>query len=219
MSNIKVKDGFQIRQDLIEFAPQLYLRMGKIHEACGPAKIRIAILLASTIKGLIVWIRPNWENTILNMDGLSDWFSPKRLLLINADNKNDLFFATEEILRSGLPSLTITELPQIPNNIQMQRLNFSIKKGKVYGGSNATIGLILTPHKGGATNIDSRWYASPLPCWKYSKNTIYPTLKQKWYISRLFSRIGPSKEWSLESVQTNENNQTPKQKLILTPFK
>lgn len=73
-----------------------------MHEICGPAKIQIAILIGAKTKGLIVWVRPNWEDFIINTDSISDWFSPNRLLFVNAKSKNDLFSATEEVLRSGL---------------------------------------------------------------------------------------------------------------------
>ena len=43
-----------------------------MHEICGPAKIRIAILIGAKTTGLIVWIRPNWENFIINTDSISD---------------------------------------------------------------------------------------------------------------------------------------------------
>ena len=74
----------------IEFAPNIYLKIGRIHEICGPAKTRVAILVGAKTKGLIVWIRPDWENSILNTDSISNWFSPNQLLLINAKSKNDI---------------------------------------------------------------------------------------------------------------------------------
>ena len=61
-----------------EFVSKLGMKHGKIHECCGPAKIRIAIMIAATTKGQIIWIRPSWDATTLNVDGVSNWFSPKR---------------------------------------------------------------------------------------------------------------------------------------------
>ena len=49
-----------INQKFISFAPNLYLKLGKMHEICGPAKIRIAILVAAKTADLIVWKRPSW---------------------------------------------------------------------------------------------------------------------------------------------------------------
>ena len=219
MNELKIGSDFLPYQNSIEFAPNLHLKMGKIHEACGPAKIRIAILLAAKTRGLIVWIRLNSGNTDLNMDDISNWFSPNRLLLINVDSQSDLFFATEEILRSGISELTITEVIRIPNNVQMRRLNLSIKKGILSSGMNSNIGLILTPNKGGATNIDSRWHACSLPCWSTSTNNIYPTLRHKWHISRLFSKTEPNKGWFLEGILPNENDRNSTPKLLLTPSK
>ena len=74
----------------------------------------------------MVWIRHNCEEFILNFDSISDWFSPRRLLFINAKNKNDLFYATEEVLRSGTSEIMITEPPEIPNSLQIRRLNLAM---------------------------------------------------------------------------------------------
>ena len=102
-------------QQYIEFVPNIYLKARKIHEICGPAKIRIATFIGSQTKGLIVWIRPDWDNFVINTDSISNWFSPNQLLLIKAKNKNDLFFVTEEVLRSGISEVTIIEPPETPN--------------------------------------------------------------------------------------------------------
>ena len=81
-------------QQYIEFVPNIYLKAKKIHEVCGPAKMRMVTFIASKTKGLIVWIRPDWNDLIINTDSISDWFSPNQLLLINAKSKNDLFFGS-----------------------------------------------------------------------------------------------------------------------------
>ena len=98
-----------VNQKFISFALNLYLKLRKMHEICGPARIRIAILVAAKkTADLIVWIRPNWENFIMNTEGISDWFSPSQLLFVNAKNRNDLFSTTEEVRRSGISTITIT---------------------------------------------------------------------------------------------------------------
>ena len=194
----------------IEFAPNIYLKIGKIHEICGPAKIRIATLVSAKTKGLIVWIRPNWENSTINTDGISDWFSPNQLLLINAKSKNDLLFATEEVLRSGISEVTITELPVIPSALQMRRIRLAINSGIKLNNTKKPLSLILSPNEGGATNIESRWYASTLACWHSLANEENSALEQKWYIKRLFSKTDPIKEWSIETLSSDKKNIPPR---------
>ena len=68
------------------------------------------------------------------------------------------------------------------------------------------LGLILSPKKGGATSIESHWFASTLPCWKNLDDKHDGSLKHKWYIKRLFSRTDPIKEWSIETHTYFEEN-------------
>ena len=205
-----LKKNHLITKEYVEFAPNIYLKVGKIHEICGPAKIRIPILLGAKTNGLIVWIRPNWEDFIINTDGISNWFSPNQLLLINAKNKNDLFFATEEVLRSGISEVTITEFPEIPNSLQMRRIHLAITSGVKSNNGKKPLGLILSPNRGGATSIESRWYTSTLPCWIDLINKDHRILNQKWYLKRLFSRTEPIKEWSVETINYKKENAFPK---------
>ena len=192
-------------QQYVEFAPNIYLKAGKIHEICGPARIRIATFIGSQTKGLIVWIRPDWDNFIVNTDSISNWFSPNQLLLIKAKNKNDLFFVAEEVLRSGISEVTITEPSETPNSLQMRRIHLAMVSGTKSNNTKKPLGLILSPNKKGATSIDSRWYASTLPCWNNSTNKDSGYLKQKWYLKRSFSRTEPIKEWSIETVNSEKN--------------
>ena len=202
INNFKTTDP--LTQLYIEFAPNIYLKAGKIHEICGPAKVRIVTLIGAKTKGLIVWIRPDWEDFIINTDCISNWFSPNQLLLINAKNKNDLFFATEEVLRSGISEITITELSEIPSSLQMRRINLAMSSGIKSNNAKKPLSLILSPNKGGATSIESRWYVSTLCCWNNLTDRRNNCLKHKWYIKRLFSRTNPIKEWSIETIKSEK---------------
>ena len=137
----------------------------------------------------------------MNTDSISDWFSRSQLLFLNAKNRNDQFSTTEEVLRSGISTITITitELPLIPNSLQTHRINLTMTLGIKSNNSELYLGLTLSPNKGGATSIKSRWYASTLSCWgsSISKEGVY--LEQKWYVKRLFSRTNSIKEWTIET--------------------
>ena len=193
------KNNELLTQKHVEFAPNIYLKIGKIHELCGPAKIRMAILIGAKTKGLIAWIRPDWEEFIINADSISYWFSPNQLLFINAKNKNDLFFATEEVLRSGISEVTITELPKIPSSLHMRRINFALNSGFKSKTAKNPLSLILSPNRGGLTSVESRWYASNLPCWKNLTDKDLSELKYKWYLKRTFSKTDPVKEWVIKT--------------------
>ncbi len=202
MINNKNLNSFN--QQYVEFAPDIYLRTGKLHEICGPAKIRIATLIGAKTNGLIVWIRPDWDNFIINTDSISKWFSPNQLLLINAKNKNNLFFVAEEVLRSGISEVTIIEPPETPNSLQMRRIHLAMISGTKSNNTKKPLGLILSPNKKGTTSVESRWYASTLPCWNNSTSKENGALEQKWYLKRLFSRTDPIKEWSIETVKSEK---------------
>ena len=204
-----LKEIDSLTQQYVEFAPNIYLKKGRMHEVCGPARVRIVTFIGAKTKGLIVWIRPDWEDFIINVDSISHWFSPNQLLLINAKRKNDLFFATEEVLRSGISELTITELPQVPNSLQMRRIHLAITSGVQSNNEKKPLGLILSPNEGGATSIESRWYISTLPYWNNLNKKEVHNLGQKWYVKRLFSRTEPTKEWSIEAIHSQKKNLRP----------
>ena len=196
-----------------------------MHEICDPARIRIAILVAAKTADLIVCIGPNWKNFIMNTNGISDWFFPSQLLFVNAKNRNDLFSTTEEVLLSGISTITITELLVIPSSLQMHRINLTMASGiKLTMASGIKLNnrklslvLILSRNKGGATSIERRWNASTLPCWGSSINKDVTYLEQKWYFKRLFSRTDPIKEWTMETNTYGERNVPPK--LISLPIR
>ena len=200
----------------IKIASKLTLKLGEIHEVCGPSRIRFPIIVGSETDGLIVWIRHNWSNTFLNPDGLWHWISPERILFINASNTNDLLSCMEEVLRSGIAPLVIAELAAIPKTTPMRRLSLAMRAGQEFNKNLTTIGIILTPNNGGATNIGSRWHISSLPCWKKEKNSSYTFTHGKWCLERLFSKTAPQKKWVLEACEVNSDKPSPK--LILKPF-
>ena len=204
------KNYYSPNQEHVEFAPGIHLKIGKIHEVCGPANTRIITFIGAKTKGLIVWIRPNWKDFTINSDNISHWFSPNQLLLINTKNKNDLFFAAEEVLRSGIAELTIIEPPEIPSSLQMRRINLANISGVKSNKSKESLSLILSLNEGGANSVESRWYISTLPFWNNLTGSENSILKQKWYIKRLFSRTEPIKEWSIETVPSEKKNMPPK---------
>ena len=198
----------------ITFASKLFLKSGEVHEACGPARIRFAILVGAATKGTIIWIRPKWDNTIFNSDGISCWFSPKRLLLIKSLNMNDLLYSVEESLRSGVAPLVIAELPKVPKLTPMRRLNLASKT--ISKNNELPVCIILTPNEGGATSIASRWFISSLPCDKVPNNFSPSISYGKWKLSRLFSKTEPQAQWTLEAVYST--NYKKILNLILTPL-
>ena len=66
-----LKDTLLITKNFISFAPNIYLKFGRMREICGPSKICIAMFIGAKSTGLIVWIHPNWEEFIMNTDSIS----------------------------------------------------------------------------------------------------------------------------------------------------
>ena len=210
-----IHKDYTLFSSFITFAPKLYLKSGEVHEVCGPARIRFAILVSAATKGTIIWIRPKWENTIFNSDAISCWFSPKRLLLIKSLNINDLLYSVEESLRSGIAPLVIAELPKVPKLTPMRRLNLACKT--IRNNNELPVCIILTPNEGGATSIASRWFISSLPCDKPPKDLFSGISHGKWKLSRLFSKTEPKAQWTLEAIYSTNNKKIPN--LILNPIK
>lgn len=119
-------------------------------------------------------------------------------------------------MRSGISRITVTELPGTPNSLQMHRINLAMTLGIKSNDSALPLGLVLSSNKGSATSIESRWYASTLPCCENLTNKDGVRLKQKWHIKRLFSRTDPIKEWSIETNTYCKENMS--QKLLSLPI-
>lgn len=58
--------------------------------------------IATQTEGPVIWISPSWAKDRLGSDGVSAWINPSRLLFISPKRAEDLMWAMEEVLRSGV---------------------------------------------------------------------------------------------------------------------
>ena len=80
MDEIKFAKHIKRSNKNIEFAPGIKIKMGLIHEIYGPSNFIMAMMIASKIDNLIIWIHE--ANRIPFPDGVSSWFSPNKIILI-----------------------------------------------------------------------------------------------------------------------------------------
>ncbi|MEM8740626.1 MAG: hypothetical protein AAGE13_03935 [Pseudomonadota bacterium] len=147
----------------VTLAPEVVLALGRVHEACGPARRFFAALVAGRLSGPVLWILPAHERERLNPDGLRAWLDPARLVLVPCQRVPDIQWCMEEALRSGACPLVVAEMPDPPALTPVRRLHLAAEAGA--GTGTASLGLLLTPGMGGAQGVESRWHLAPRPGW------------------------------------------------------
>lgn len=157
----------------IVLARDMALRPGRVHEGCGRARRVLAAMVAGAVAGPVIWAQPRHEAEQLMPAGLQAFFDPARLILVRARTAADLLWTLEEALRSGAVGLAVAELAQPPGLTPVRRLHLAAEAG---GGRAA--GLLLTPGRGGAPGVESRWHLAPEP-------------EGGWLARRLRARLAP----------------------------
>jgi len=176
----------------LTLAPGVALTLGRAHEACGPARRCLAALIAGQTAGPVLWILPGHEREALNAEGLLPWFDPGRLVLVPVRRLPDLLWCMEEALRSGACPLVVAELPEPPALTPVRRLHLAAEAGAKAAGA-APLGLLLTPDRGGAQGIESRWHLAPRPGWAEGSGP-------RWQLTRLRARTAPEAGWVMEAA-------------------
>jgi protein ImuA len=180
-------------QDLQPLAGDLTLRRGRVHEVCGPSRVRLAVQVMARSTGPVVWVRPAWGPDRLNAAGLQPLADPARLIFAAAAREDGLLWAMEEALRSGAAPLVVAELAAPPGLTPVRRLHLAAEAGA--GAANAApapLGLILTPGQGGAAGVESRWHMAPDP----SPSLLWADA-ECWRLTRLRARLAPPAAWQL----------------------
>lgn len=171
----------------VTFLRGLSLNRGRVHEFCGIARRRLALMAAGAMQGPVFWIHPAWMPVNLNPDGMLHLADPSRFIFIRPKRSEDLLWTMEETLRAGIVPLVVVDLPEPPGLIPVRRLQLATETGAAEG-SCTPLGLILTPGTGGAPGVETRWSMTPA----------HGTGKQEtWQLDRLRARTEPVKRWHL----------------------
>lgn len=170
----------------ISFLGELSLRKARTHEFCGPARRTLAMLLAQRTQGPVFWIQPRWMPDRMNPAGMASFLDPSRFLFVTIDRAEDLLWSMEEVLRSGAAPLAVADLPGTPGLTAIRRLHLAAETGAEEG-AHTPLGLILTPDRGGAQGVESRWHITPT----------HGLSSDRWQLSRLRARQAPEQSWTV----------------------
>lgn len=165
----------------IVVAGDLAFRPGRIHEGCGRSRRVLAAMLAGAAAGPVVWAQFAWDRDRLYPPGLAAFCDPGRIVLARVRSAAEALWVVEETLRSGAAALAVAELAEPPELTPVRRLHLAAEAG----GGRAP-GLLLTPERGGAPGVESRWHMVPDPA-------------GGWLAARLRARMAP--ELRLRLVQ------------------
>jgi len=185
--------------DGVRFIEDLSLEKTRVHEICGLARRRMALMIAGALSGPVFWIRPSWVPGHLNPEGMVGLADPSRFTFMSPKRPEDLLWTMEETLRAGLVPLTVVDLPEPPGLTAVRRLHLAAETGAGEG-TLAPVGLILTPGSGGAPGVETRWSLLP---------THGDGGQESWQLDRLRARMQPEKRWTLQGGLKGAPRLTP----------
>lgn len=166
-------------------AAGLGLERGRVHEICGPARRTLAAMALGGPDDTapVVWILPGWLPERPMPCGLRTFAHPGRFVFALVRRPEDLLWSMEEALRSGAVAAVVAELPAAPGLTPVRRLHLAAGHS---AGTDAALplGMILTPERGGAQGVESRWHMAPAP-------------DTGWRLERLRARMEPRAAWSV----------------------
>jgi protein ImuA len=162
------------------------LPLARLHEVCGPARHRLAMMVAAATEGPVFWIAPGWQAGGLNPDGMASLVAPQRFVFLAPQRAEDILWTLEEVLRSGAVPLAVAELTDLPGLTAVRRLHLAAEAGAAER-TGAPLGLILTPGEGGAPGVETRWHMTPA----------HTPRHDSWRIDLRRARMAPPKTWTL----------------------
>lgn len=180
------------KKPTVRFLDDLALDKGRVHEACGSARRRLAMMIAGALQGPVFWIRPAWMPVGVNPEGMQRMADPARFIFVTPKRPEDLLWTMEEVLRAGLVPLVVADIPDPPGLTAVRRLHLAAETGGTEG-KCVPLGLLLTPGTGGAPGVETRWSLTP------THNT---SRDDNWELARLRARMQPEKTWRLTGDKT-----------------
>ncbi len=188
----------------------LSLRRARVHEAHGPARHTLALMLARAMQGPLFWVAPGWLPERLYPGGLMALgVNPGRITFVHAGSATDILWSLEEILRSGAVALVVGDLPGAPGLVAMRRLQLAAEAGSGNGAGNRAggqppLGLVLTP-EGGAAGAESRWKMAPAhepgrTAWRLIRERARAAPPATWRVTPEEGRTAPGGGFSLTEL-------------------
>ncbi len=162
------------------------LPLGRLHEACGPARRSFAMLVAAATQGPVYWVAPTWQIERLNPDEIVRFTNPGRFTFLSPKRPEDVLWTLEEVLRNGSVPLVVGDIPGPPNLTAVRRLHLAAETGAGQG-YGAPLGLILTPGDGGASGVETRWHMAAA----HAPDT------RTWILDRRRARAVAPRQWQL----------------------
>ena len=170
----------------LELWPGVHLTLRRVHEACGPNRRSLAMMIAQKMEGPIFWVTPEWNTDHLHADGMISFINPGRMTFITPKRTEDILWVVEEVLRSGAVPLVIADLSGLPALTPVRRLHLAAETGLTEG-TSPPLGLLLTPGDGGAPGVESRWHLAAR----------HQGTDDIWQLNRIRSRSAPPSSWRL----------------------
>lgn len=164
---------------------------GRAHEICGNARRTMAFAVGQAMVGNILWIRPTWAPGRLNPEGFMRFVDPGRIIMATPKRPEDLLWCTEEALRAGVIPLIVADLPGPPGLTAVRRLHLAAETGAEMSGA-PPLGLLLTPDKGGAPGVESRWSM---------RAAHVDTKAEAWVLDRVRARTSPEKRFYIKGLK------------------
>lgn len=174
---------------------ELALARGRLHEFCGPARAMLAAWVMRQSQGTVIWAFPGWQAERIFAPGLAHHADPGRVIFVRARRPEDILWAMEEALRSGVAPLVVGEVLVPPALTPVRRLHLAAEAGAErarHAGGLPPLALVLTPGDGGAQGVESRWHLQAIP----SGSTLYEP-RQAWKLTRTRARMAPVASWAV----------------------
>ena len=180
--NLHQTCAFKPREET-NFVGGLKLATGRVHEFCGISRRLLALIWAGLLCGPVIWIHSKRQKISLNTDGIQAYMNPGRLVMVSPSTTTDILWSMEEALRSGVAGLVVADLFDVPAMVPVRRLHLAAQTGM------DTLGVILTPHHGGAPGVESRWHFSPrhqsdATCWHLERRHARGAAPMAWNMTQ-----------------------------------
>lgn len=173
------------------FLGGLHLARARAHEATGPSRHTLAMMIAGAMTGPVFWVAPNWAPAQLYAPGMLRFADPGRFTFIAAPRAEDVLWTLEEVLRSGVVPLVVGDLPAPPGLTAVRRLHLAGETG-AREGAVAPIALLLT-QGGTAPGVETRWHMTPSHA---------PGGQESWTLTRARARTAPPRSWTVRPAAT-----------------